>query len=253
LIHLDEKELKVLEIISERPKIGLRELHRELKNEMALNTLRKVIRSLFNYGYITGYSRRGKKAEYRTTISGQRYLEEIRRGKYEIGVLGFSITDINKFHPDLDTVELMKIMTDEQIRYDLGNILGWLLKNYVKDVLEEELGEYGGIYSIISRKTGSIYFFGRVPQSVREILISFDKEDIMSLGQILTTLFIFGLAKEFYKDIKSDPVSPKLTIIFWKYDPEQKKITFDITYQEREKALFKLYTMLKKHFKEKRS
>ena len=64
------RELKVLETIARRPKVGLRELHRKLRDEMALNTLRKVINSLLNYGYITGHGRRGKKAEYQLTLSG---------------------------------------------------------------------------------------------------------------------------------------------------------------------------------------
>ena len=131
----------------------------------------------------------------------------------------------------------MKILTDEQIKYDLGNILGWLLKDYIKDVTQRELGEYGRIYPVISKKTGSIYFLGRIPPQLREILLSFDREEIMSLSDILTSLFMIGLVKDIYKNIKSDPTSPKVTVIFWKYLPDKKKISFEISNDERKGPL----------------
>jgi len=253
MFALDKYEVKILEVLEKNPKISLRQLHSQLKGEISINTLSKKVRELEKYGYITGRRGKKRKSQLQLTTAGVNYLDRIRKEKYRLSTFAFTISDISNFHPDFDPIELANALSDEQVRYDLGNIVGWIMKTYLQDVLKKKMGVYGGIMPVISKKTGCIYFLGKVPEQLRDILLSFERENLMSLSKVLTSIFMIGLAKEFYETIKQDPLNPKLTIIFWKYDPEKKEISFKITPEMREKAFKQLYFMLKRHFEKKQN
>ena len=249
MIQLNEYEEKILKKIKESPKISLRKLYEELKKDMVLNTLRKYLKNLYDYGYITGFKGPRKKAELQLTRSGLKYLENLEKKDLVLGMFSFSISDIKKFYPDIDIVELMKILSDEEVRYDLGNIIGWILNSYINDVSNRYLGDFGGVFPIISRKTGSLYYLGRVPDEIKNILLTFERENLMSVGDAMASVILTGLLRDIYKSIKADRIAPKVSMIFWRYVPEQKRINFNLSTEEREKALHVIYRYLKEHFK----